>query len=121
MSSLLPAGRQKLAVMGNLGYLLGIAEGPPARRRREIFGRFWPSQRKKKRQRRPEGAKTAKFFFACGAGWGAFGGARLPISWPTLAARAGFRLQSQCVWYRFRLAKPTERSLFEVAGLLWFR
>ena len=33
-------GRLKLHVMCNFGYLLGIAEGPPARRRRENFGRF---------------------------------------------------------------------------------
>ena len=33
-------GMQKLAVMGNLGYLIGIAEGPLARRRRENSGRF---------------------------------------------------------------------------------
>ena len=46
-------------VIGNFHYLLGIAEGHPARK-------FWAfltkavSQRKKKRQRRPEGAKTLK-------------------------------------------------------------
>ena len=33
-------GRLKLHVMCNFGYLLGIAEGPPARRRLENFGRF---------------------------------------------------------------------------------
>ena len=33
-------GRLKLHVIGNFHYLLGIAEGPPARRRRENFGRF---------------------------------------------------------------------------------
>ena len=65
-------GRQKLAVMGTLGYLLGIAEGPPARRRREkiwaflhLLGAFGASFC-------AEMVKNAQFF-APAAGWGAFG------------------------------------------------
>jgi hypothetical protein len=72
--------------MWNFDYLLGIAEGPlPAAGAKS----FLTISAQKEAPKAPRRCKNAQNFVPA-AGLGAIGGARLPISCATLAARDGY-------------------------------